>query len=174
MKRFRLNASLSKRLDLFLQLFDLLSANILFWRSLTCLDRFTNKPYFQGVSFCWIKLVQLLKDYGRINGEPCKLRTCSLLLAIAALARALVSLGEGRVGVRILLKLVFVVMIMVILLWALVDALHEDIVQLLCHSDLSMLQLSQCVHHYSIMIVLTYHAFQQGKIIGRKLTDTLI
>lgn len=60
------------------------------------------------------------------------------------------------------------------LLWALVNALHEDIVQLLGHCDLGMLQLGKRVHHHCIVIVFSNHTLQKGQVISRELTDALV
>ena len=65
-------------------------------------------------------------------------------------------------------------MIVMILLRALVDALHKDVVQLLCHRDLRVLQLGKRVHHNSIVVVLAYHSLQKGEVIRRELTDALV
>jgi len=65
-------------------------------------------------------------------------------------------------------------MVVMILLRALVDALHKDVVQLLCHRDLRVLQLGKRVHHYSIVVVLAYHSLQKGEVIRRELTDALV
>ena len=56
-------------------------------------------------------------------------------------------------------------MVVMILLRALVDALHKDVVQLLCHRDLRVLQLGKRVHHYSIVVVLAYHSLQKGEVV---------
>ena len=65
-------------------------------------------------------------------------------------------------------------MVVVILLRALVNALHKDVVQLLCHRDLRVLQLGKRVHHHSIVEVLADHSLQKGEVIRRKLTDALV
>lgn len=57
---------------------------------------------------------------------------------------------------------------------ALVNTLHKDVVQLLSHGDLSMLQLGQGVNHHGVLEVLLHHALKHMKIIGRELGDTLI
>lgn len=47
--------------------------------------------------------------------------------------------------------------VMVVLLRAPVDALHEDVVQLLGHRDLRVLQLGKRVYHHCVVEVFTDH-----------------
>ena len=64
--------------------------------------------------------------------------------------------------------------IVVMLLRALVNALHEDIVQLLSHRDLRVLQLGKRIHHHCIVEVFLDHALQKSEVVSRELTDALV
>ena len=52
---------------------------------------------------------------------------------------------------------------------ALVNTLDKDVVQLLSHGDLSMLQLSQSVNHHGVLEVILDHTLKKLKVIGREL-----
>jgi len=60
------------------------------------------------------------------------------------------------------------------LLRSLIHALHENIVQLLCHRDLCMLKLGKGVDHHGVVEVLLDHALKNLEVISRKLTDALV
>jgi len=57
---------------------------------------------------------------------------------------------------------------------ALVNTLNKDVVQLLSHRDLSMLQLGQCVNHHGIVEVVPDCALKDLKVISRELRDALV
>jgi len=57
---------------------------------------------------------------------------------------------------------------------ALVNTLHKDVVKLLSHSDLSMLQLCKGVNHHGVVEILLYGTFKESKVIGRELRNTVI
>ena len=52
---------------------------------------------------------------------------------------------------------------------AFVNTLDKDVVQLLSHCDLSMLQLSQGVNHHGVLEVVLDHALKKLKVIVREL-----
>ena len=56
----------------------------------------------------------------------------------------------------------------------LVNTLHKDIVQFLCHCDLSVLQLSKSVDHDGIMEVLLNHGLKELQIVSAELADALV
>lgn len=51
---------------------------------------------------------------------------------------------------------------MMLLAGALVDTLHENVVELLGHGDLCMLQFGQGIDHNRIMEVLLNHSLKKG------------
>lgn len=67
-----------------------------------------------------------------------------------------------------------VVVMIVRLVGALVHALDKDIVELLCHLNLSMLELCQGIDHDCVLEVLPNHMLQNQNIISRELTDALV
>ena len=57
---------------------------------------------------------------------------------------------------------------------ALVNTLNKNVVQLLSHGDLSMLQLRQGVNHHGVLEVLFNHALKKLKVICGELRNALI
>lgn len=66
------------------------------------------------------------------------------------------------------------VLVVVRLRGTLVDALDEDVVQLLVQSYLRVLKLRKSVHHDCVVEVFAHHRLKEGEVVRRKLADARI
>lgn len=74
----------------------------------------------------------------------------------------------GRKGFAIFSRLSELLLLGILLVGMLKDTLGEYVVKLLGNSNVSLLQLSETVHHQSVFEVLSHHGLKHAQVVARE------